>query len=90
MNDHNLQTDALETAQRKYMEQYDTRVGYEYRAAYRNGYDYLLALIQPRPTDIGLSFIHTDTLPTGYVSNTRIYDVNEQAAKKIADKMNDK
>lgn len=80
-----IQTDALRTAQRKYMEQYAERIGYEYRAAYRRGYDYLQVITNPDISGTEMAYIHTNAYPLHETVGHTFYHVDEQTADEIAE-----
>jgi hypothetical protein len=84
-----LATDALRDAQRSFLEQYDERVGYEYRAAYRRDYDYLWVRMLPTSMGTVVQFTHADQLCGRVMDHFRMFEVNESAVEEIKERMND-
>jgi len=84
----NIKIDALEAAQRSFLEQYDRQVGYEYRAAYRRGYSYLWVRLHPTTTGVILQFTHSNKLCEQITAHLRMYHVDEETVEKIREKMN--
>lgn len=85
----NLSTDAIRAAERSFLEQYDEQVGYEYRAAYRRGYDYLWVRMLPTSMGTVVQFTHADELCGRVMDHFRMFEVKKSAVEEIKEKMND-